>query len=127
MKKLIMFVATAFLCGCAGVRPLKPGAAKIQSNIGTNGVHQFVSEIKQPENPAQSAAQNFERTTETALPLASGTRVTESVTAPDSAGRPVVTEKTIVLAQPTIQRTRTTEKAGSVLGAAQKDRSEEHT
>jgi hypothetical protein len=88
-------------------------------------VHQFVSEIKQPENPAQSAAQNFERTTETELPLASGTRVTETVASPDSAGRQVVTEKTIVLAEPTIQRTRTTEKAGSVLGAAQKDTARE--
>src|SRR5580765_3310909 len=105
MKQIVMFVAAVSLCGCAGVRPLKPGAAKIQSNIGTNGVHQFSAEIKQPENPAQSAAQNFERTTETELPLAPGTKVAETVSAPDSAGRPVVTERTIVLAQPTIQKT----------------------
>jgi hypothetical protein len=125
MKKLIAFAAAVSLCGCAGVRPLKPGAAKIQSNIGTNGMHQFTAEIKQPENPAQSASQNFERTTETELPLAAGTKVTESVAAPDSAGRPVVTEKTVVLAEPTVQKTRVTEKAGTVLGAAQKDTARE--
>jgi hypothetical protein len=32
-----------------------------------------------------------------------------------------VTEKTIVLAEPTVQKTRVTERAGTVLGAAQKD------
>lgn len=77
--------------------------------------------MKQPENPAQSAAQNFERTTETELPLASGTKVVETVTMQDESARPVVREKTIVLAEPTIQKTRVTEKAGTVIGAAQKD------
>src|SRR6266702_1654786 len=118
MKKVIMLGFVLALAGCTGVRPLKPGTAKLQSNVGTNGVRAFVSEMKQPENPAQSAAQNFERTTETELPLASGTKVTEKVAAPDSAGRSVVTEKTIVLAQPAVQQTRTTEKAGTVIGAA---------
>jgi hypothetical protein len=76
----------------------------------------------QPENPAQSAAQNYERTTETELPLAKGTKVIESVAAPGADGQPpVVTEKTIVLAEPTVQKTRVTERAGTVLGAAQKD------
>jgi hypothetical protein len=37
----------------------------------------------------------------------------------------VTTEKTIVLAQPTVQKTRVTEKAGTVLGAAQKDTARE--
>src|SRR6266704_2425575 len=114
MKKVVLFGFVLALAGCTMVKPLKPGTAKIQSSVGTNGVRQFVGEIKQPENPAQSAAQNFERTTETELPLAAGTRVTETVAAPDSAGRQVVSEKTIVLAQPTIQKTRTTEKAGTV-------------
>jgi hypothetical protein len=36
-----------------------------------------------------------------------------------------VTEKTIFLAKPTIQKTRITEKAGTVLGAAQKDTARE--
>jgi hypothetical protein len=121
----LLAIATVLLCGCAGVKPLKPGAARTRSIISTNGVHEFVSEMKQPENPAQSAAQNFERTTETELPLASGTKVTETVSAPDSAGRPVVTEKTIVLAVPTVQKMRVTEKAGTVIGAAQKDTARE--
>jgi hypothetical protein len=125
MKRVILIGFMFALAGCTMVRPLKPGRATIQSSVGTNGVHQFTSELKQPENPAQSAAQNFERTTETELPLASGTKVTETVAAPDSAGRPVVTEKTIVLAQPAIQKTRVTEKAGTVLGAAQKDTARE--
>src|SRR5215471_6850135 len=102
-------ILAAFLSGCSGVKPLKPGVAKIQSGVTTNGIHQFVSEIRQPENPAQSAAQNFERTTETELSLAPGTKVIEKVALPDSAGRPVLTEKTIVLAEPTVQKTRTTE------------------
>jgi hypothetical protein len=120
-----MFGFVLALAGCTMTKPLKPGKARIQSGGGTNGLGGFVSEIKQPENPAQSATQNFERTTETELPLASGTKVTETVAAPDPAGRPVVTEKTIVLAQPTVQRTKVTEKAGTVLGAAQKDTARE--
>jgi hypothetical protein len=38
---------------------------------------------------------------------------------------PVVTEKTMVLSQPAVQKTRVTEKAGTVLGAAQKDTARE--
>ena len=53
--------------------------------------------------------------------------MTETVTAPPaSAGQPpVVSEKTIVLAQPAVQKTRVTEKAGTVIGAAQKDTARE--
>jgi hypothetical protein len=127
MKRLILFGLVLIVAGCSSTRPLKPGKATIRSNVSTNGVHEFVSEMKQPENPAQSAAQNFERTTETELPLATGTKVTETVTAPPaSAGQPpVVSEKTIVLAQPAVQKTRVTEKAGTVIGAAQKDTARE--
>jgi hypothetical protein len=129
MKKATLMALTAFIAigtsGCMGVRPLRPGTAKIQSGVGTNGVQSFTSEMKQPENPSQAAVQNYERTTETELPLATGTEVAESVTAPDSAGRPVVTEKTIVLSQPAVQRTRVTEKAGTTIGAAQKDTARE--
>src|SRR6266404_1158239 len=111
--------------GCA-IKPLKPGRATIHSAVGTNGVAEFVSELKQPENPAQSAAQNFERTTETELPLPAGSKVTESVAAPASAGQPrLLTEKTFLLSQPTIQKTRVTEKAGTTIGAAQKDTARE--
>ena len=81
--------------------------------------------MKQPENPAQSAAQNFERTTETELPLASGTKVTETVATRDDRGQPVTREKSIVLTEPTIQMTRVTEKAGTVIGAAQNDTARE--
>ena len=127
MKRLVLLGLVMLAVGCTSTRPLRPGKAAIRSNVSTNGVREFVSEMKQPENPAQSAAQNFERTTETELPLAAGSKVTETVTAPPAvAGQPpVVTEKTVVLAQPAVQRTRTTEKAGTVIGAAQKDTARE--
>src|SRR4051812_32749151 len=75
---LIAALCFVLVSGCA-IKPLKPGRASIHSGQGTNGFH---SEILQPENPAQSAAQNFERTTETELSLPAGTKVTESTTAP---------------------------------------------
>ena len=87
MKRLILFGLVLIVAGCSSTRPLKPGKATIRSNVSTNGVHEFVSEMKQPENPAQSAAQNFERTTETELPLAAGSKVVETLTAaPVAAG-----------------------------------------
>ena len=107
------------------VKPLKPGAARIQSGVSTNGVRSFVSEMKQPENPAQSAAQNYERTTETELPLAKGTQLHERYAHPDFNGDDLVSERTIVLAEPTTQKTRVIEKAGTVVGAAQKDTARE--
>lgn len=127
MKNLILLALVLVSAGCVSTRPLKPGKSAIRSNVSTNGAHEFISEMKQPENPAQSAAQNFERTTETELPLAAGSKVTETVTAPAAtAGQPpVVSEKTVVLAQPTVQKTRTTERAGTVVGAAQKDTARE--
>src|SRR5258706_5829644 len=126
MKNFCLLLSTFCLLlvtGCA-MKPLKPGRASIHSGSSTNGFH---SEILQPENPAQSAAQNFERTTETELPLAAGTKVTETVSAPaPSPGQPpAVTEKTIVLSQPTVPKTRVTEKAGTTIGAAQKDTARE--
>ena len=81
--------------------------------------------MKQPENPAKSASQTYERTTETELPLASGTRVMETVASREDRGQPVTREKSIVLAEPTVQKTRVTEKAGTVIGAAQKDTARE--
>lgn len=127
MKNLILLALVLVSAGCMSTRPLRPGKSAIRSDVGTNGVREFVSEMKQPENPAQSAAQNFERTTEVELPLAAGSKVTETVTTPAAtAGQPpVVAEKTVVLAQPTVQKTRTTEKAGTVIGAAQKDTARE--
>jgi hypothetical protein len=131
-SRTILITATllaniAAFTGCASQRPLRPGVASIKSSAPQNGA-QFASELKQPENPSQSAAQNFERTIETELPLPAGTRVEEKVTVRDTqapTAPPVVQERTIVLAQPVIQKTRTIEKAGTVIGAAQKDTARE--
>lgn len=122
---LMIAIVASLVTGCTAIKPLKPGAGRIESSVGTNGVRTLVSEMKQPENPAQSASQNFERSTETELPLATGTKVTERTSAPDQEGRQLVTERTIVLAQPTVQRTRVTERAGTEIGAAQKDKARE--
>ena len=119
---LTLCVVTALAAGCSSTRPLRPGTASIKSGA------QFVSELKQPENPAQAAAQNFERVTETELPLPAGTKVQETIVTRNEGkpeAPPVVTEKTIVLAAPTIQKTRTVEKAGTTIGAAQKDTARE--
>ncbi len=120
-------IAALLVAGCASTRPLHPGTARIRSAAPSSGA-QFTSELKQPENPAQSAAQNFERTTETELPLPAGTKIEESIITRDER-RPeaprVVTEKTIVLREPTVQKTRTIEKAGTTIGAAQKDTARE--
>lgn len=124
---LLCSLAACLVAGCSSTRPLKPGVAKIQSTAPSSGA-QFTSELKQPENPAQSAAQNFERTTETELPLPAGTKVQETVVTRDERrpeAPPVVREKTIVLHEPTIQKTRTVEKAGTTIGAAQKDTARE--
>jgi hypothetical protein len=127
MKTLVLSSALLLLVGCIGPRPLKPGVAKIQSTAPSTGA-QFASELKQPENPAQSAAQNFERTTESTLPLPAGTKVEERTITRDERkpdAPPAVVEKVITLSKPTIQTTRTIEKAGTTIGAAQKDTARE--
>jgi hypothetical protein len=127
MKTLILCTALAFVVGCASTRPLRPGTSKIASSAPSTGA-QFASELKQPENPAQSAAQNFERTTETSLPLPAGTKVEERTIAHDEhkpEAPPVVVEKVITITTPTVQTTRTVEKAGTTIGAAQKDTARE--
>jgi len=126
MKKTIIVFAIAIV-GCGTIKPLKPGVARIQSNVGTNGVREFVADLKQPENPAQSASQNFERTTETELPIPAQSKVQEFVTTPPAqpGEQPVKQEKTIVLSAPTVQKTRVVEKAGTMIGAAQKDTARE--
>jgi hypothetical protein len=127
MKIVILLTAAMLLTGCASTRPLRPGTARIASSAPTTGA-QFASELKQPENPAQSATQNFERTTETTLPLPAGTRVLERSIEHDEKkpeAPPIVTERTIVLSAPAVQTTRTVEKAGTTIGAAQKDTARE--
>jgi hypothetical protein len=126
MKALILSSMLVLLVGCA-TRPLRPGTSTIKSAAPAGGA-QFASELKQPENPAQAAAQNFERTTETTLPLPAGTKVEERVVTRDEKkpeAPPVVTEKTFVLSAPVVQTTRTVEKAGTTIGAAQKDTARE--
>ena len=124
MKTVLLCTALSLVAGCA-MRPLRPGTATIKSASPSTGA-QFASELKQPENPAQSAAQNFERTTETTLPLPAGTRVQErSISREQPEAPPIVTEKTIVLSAPAVQTTRTVEKAGTTIGAAQKDTARE--
>jgi hypothetical protein len=124
-KFSVCILALVLLPGCTMVRPLKPGTARIQSGTSTNGVRSFVSEMKHQENPAQSASQNYERTTESELPLAAGSQVTERTITPDSFGDRVINEKTITTAAATSQKTRVTERAGTMIGAAQKDTARE--
>src|SRR4051812_45547722 len=127
MKQLIVLIAVLSLVGCGSTKPLKPGVARIQSNVGTNGAREFVADLKQPENPAQSATQNFERTTETELPIPAQSKVQEVIVTPAAqpGEQPVKQEKTIVLSAPTVQKTRIVEKAGTMIGAAQKDTARE--
>jgi hypothetical protein len=92
-----------------------------------NGAPAFAAEMKQPENPAQAAQQNLERVTETELPLPAQSMVREVIITPPSRPgvEPVRQEKIITLAEPTVQKTRMMEKAGTVIGAAQKDTARE--
>jgi hypothetical protein len=121
MTRLIHLIPLLVAIGCAGTKPLQPGTSAIRTGVGTNGLAEFRSEMKQPENPAQSASQNFERTTEIELPLAAGTKVVDTFVSRDERGEPVTRERTIVLGESTVQKTRIAEKAGTVVGAAQKD------
>ena len=127
MKKAVGMLAggclVLLLSGCAVTRPLRPGQGVIQAGLA--GMERFSSRVKQSENPAQPAAQNYERTTETELPLPRGTKVVETVVTRDERSQPVTREKTIVLPEPVTQRTRLVEKAGTSIGAAQKDTARE--
>jgi hypothetical protein len=119
----------AVLCGlmsaCSSTRPLRPGHSVLHSGMASTGRPEFRSEMKQPENPAQPAAQHYEKVTETELPLARGSKMTETIQTQDDLGHPVMREKTIVLSEPAIQRTKQTEKAGTSIGGAQKDTARE--
>ena len=42
-----------------GVPPIKQGFSAIRSGVSSNGIPEFRSEMKQPENPAQSASQTW--------------------------------------------------------------------
>lgn len=124
MAVLLMVVALGFLAsGCAGTRALRPGRSVMESRGAARA--EFRSEMKQPENPAQAASQNYERVTETELPLAKGTKVVEVMRSQDEKGVPRIVEKTIELVEPAVQKVRQVEKAGTSIGAAQKDTARE--
>jgi hypothetical protein len=126
--KYMNLVGTVLLVacvGCAGTRPLRPGGSVMRAGMGTNGLAEFRSEMKQPENPAQAASQNYERITETELPLPKGSKVTEILVTKDERQQPVTKEKTIILPEPVVQKTRQIERAGTSIGAAQKDMARE--
>ena len=119
--RAFQFVAILLVTGCAATRPLKPGSAGMRLLVATNGATEFSSHLKQPENPAHSASQNYERITETDLPLSAGDSVTEKIASRDDRGQPFNRERSFVIREPTVQKTRVTERAGTVIGAAQKD------
>lgn len=121
---LLVLACLVLVPGCVVPRPLKPGTATMASAAAKAG-SDFKASLQQPENPAQAAAQNFERTTETELPLPAGSSVHESVTEHRPSEPPLTHETTIVLSAPATQKTRTTEKAGTTVGAAQKDTARE--
>jgi len=139
MKYLLLAVMIPLLAGCGSTKPLKPGTSRIASttpspmaggatipglppNPDQPPANSFVSEMKQPENPAQAASQNFEETTETVLLLPAQSTVTESVkTVGTKSSPPVEQVKTITLSEPSEQKTKMVRKAGTTVGAAQKD------
>lgn len=139
MKTLTFALLVSLMCGCSGPRPLKPGTSRIASTPpaamagGAAGLSSspsqppaFVSEMKQPENPAQAASQNFEETCETVLPIPAQSTVTESVkTVATKTSPPVEQVKTITLSEPSEQKTKVVRKAGTTVGAAQKDTARE--
>jgi hypothetical protein len=90
-------------------------------SAGLAGAPQFRTHMQQPENPAQSASQSYEKITETELPLPKGSKVTEVVTTLDETQRPVTQERVIALPEPVVQKSRQIERAGTSIGAAQKD------
>jgi hypothetical protein len=127
MKSLILIFLILLMTGCAGPRPLRPGQSTVRSSVTPKGVPELMAEMKQSENPAQAASQNFERITETELPVPARSLVQEIVVTPAAQPgfEPERREKTIIVAEPTLQKTRTVEKVGTTVGAAQKDTARE--
>ncbi len=114
------------LAACGSPRPRKSGSARrVQTTTTspTNTVTTLSSEITQSEDPSQPSSQFSEKKSLLTLPLPAATRLIERSSAPDEAGKTISTEKTIVLAAPTLQTLETEEKYGATIGAAQKDES----
>jgi hypothetical protein len=125
-RALAIVTVLVFAAGCGTPRPRKPGSAKrvvTTTASPTNNVITLSSEITQAEDPATPSSQFSEKKSRLTLPLPAATRLIERSSAPDEAGKTISTEKTIVLAAPSVQTLETEEKYGATLGAAQKDES----
>ena len=120
-------LALALLAGCGTFHHTrKTGSARRVQSIAvspTNTITTLSSEITQPDDPAQASSQFSEKKSRLTLPLPAASRLIERSSTPDDLGKTISTEKTIVLAAPTIQTLETEERYGATLGAAQKDES----
>lgn len=121
---LPLLMLVLLVSGCATGQPLRPGRAA--AAIGGSAALPLTSEVTQPENPAHPASQTVERVKETELPLPKATQITEVRVTAKAGNEPAVTNtRTIVLSEPTVEKSRTVERAGATIGAAQKDNARE--
>src|SRR3954471_13884864 len=97
------FPALVFFTACAGLRPLKPGHSIMTSGHAANSAAVFKTEMRQPENPGQSASQSYERITETELSLPKNSTITEVLTSQEPHQPRVSKQKTILLPEPAIE------------------------
>jgi hypothetical protein len=127
MKIVTLFpILFALVVGC-NYRPLKPGTTGVTTSA--NGMH---AELKQPENPAQTSAQDIEETVSEKIVIPPGARVaiprTQSQTNGTStnAAAPSTDYANWFLADKPVTIERTTKRsAGTKIGAAQKDTARE--
>lgn len=103
---LLLMLVGSLLSGCI-TRPLRPGEAKFSSPTGFSG------NVKQSENPQSESSQDYERKTETEIPLQPG----DVITGKDEKGN----EQKVVVSSPRIAKVTQTEKSAAKIGAAQKD------
>jgi hypothetical protein len=116
-------VAALFLTGCATAKPLKPGHAKhTTSERGPSTV-----ELHQPENPAQPAKQDFEKTSEKTTHLPAGTTVKEITVTPQANTNlpPIRTERVFTLPADMTETVKQGERSATTIGASQKDTARE--
>lgn len=106
MKIIPSILLALVLTGCV-TRPLRPGQATFNSPTGFSG------NVKQSENPQSESSQDYERKTETEVPLQPG----DVITGRDDKGN----EQKITVSSPRTARVTQTEKSTAKIGAAQKD------